>query len=623
MAKYGDASTTSSLQGRGGDTNLDPKLLYGRVTEGDLIAWRGFRIQTMQDWKARLQGVDRLYRGDWNEMYSDQTTLTEYPMVQNLVQVGMNDIAKLVSEASGVTRCWPDKDTNDGELDALTRQLIGEGYWYFGNGESLIPNLAMDIAGGGMGALGVWVDDDSQYPCYTRIDPRFAYPDVRNGKIQDLLCVEEMNLRLAAREFPKLNLNDDPQIISDKVEILTYYGKHECVQAVMWKTMGATPVEKPSVKIRAEIVSRWNPEGILPVAFAKLDSFDGSIRGLFDQMGGTLQTKNRVVRQLMDYTDEIVYAPRMSKGLLNPDEPFSPDTHYRIDPNFPDGMMGRVPPAATAPEVLGLMEYLDKEQRGSMSFPASRQGEVSQAIASASFVASTQGQLTSEVRNVQRLIAQIRQQLNAICYAYDEKFLDTEKPLMRPIGRKKTYTPSKDIHGNYSSRVLYGAGAGINPLNADVRILQLLGAKVIGLEQAREQIDFIDDPDRAGQLVDLEQTEMAVMQKFLTEADLPTMLRVLHMQVTDGLDLTEALAQLAKEAQAQPPAQPGLEPGAQPGQPGPVPAGQSAAQGAQALQAGGIPEGAGPAPTFAPPLPAEAIQVSAPNPGRTVQLRNT
>jgi hypothetical protein len=615
---------------------LSPEKLYSRVTEGDLIAWRGFRIQTGQEWKARLRQVDQMYRGDWQEMFSDQSMVIENPMVMNMVQVGMNDIAKLVSESEGSVRCLPDKDTKQAEENALIRQNIGHTYWNMNRGEDLIPRIAMDLAGGGMAAIGVWVDpndsddDDTpgkqygDFPCYSRIDPRFAYPDVRNGILQDMLVVEEMNLRVAAREFPMLHLDSDPTIISNKVEIMTYYSKKECLQAVLWRNTQA----KGNVIVNVEIVSRWDPQGVLPVAFVQYDSWDGAMRGIFDQMGGSLFTKNRIVRQVMDYMDEVVYAPRMSKGVLNPDEPFSPDTHYRLDPNVPQSMIGRVPPASTIPQVLDMLEFLDKEQRGSAAFPASRQGEVSQAIASASFVASTQGQLTSEVKNIQRLIASLRQQLNSISYRYDEKFLDWEKPLSRPIGRKTTYLPSRDIAGNYRNDVTYGAGSGLDQQSADVRTLQLLGSHVISLDTAREQINFITDPDGEGDKVDIEQTMNAVMQKFMSDADLPSLLKVLDYQANQGDDLSTALTRLAADQQAQQaapgaagaPGAPGAPQGGPQGAP-PAPPGPMQAQtDQQAMAAGGTTP---PQPTpgqFAPP-PAEAVQVAPVQANRTVQLR--
>jgi hypothetical protein len=434
------------------------------------------------------------------------------------------------------------------------------------------------------------VDKDNDYPCFHRIDPRYAYPDVVNGKMQDLVVLEDMNARTAARIFPQLGLEDNPNFHDMQVELLHYYSPEECVQAVVSQTPGAMP--------EAYIVRRWNPKGTMPVAFVQLDSFDGAFRGMFDQILGSLQTKNRLVKMVLEYMDELVYAPLESSGVLNPEEPPGPLAHYRLDPNNPNAKIGRVQPAGSSPEVFSLLEFLDREQRAGAGYPAARQGEVNQSIASASFVASTQGQLTTTVKNIQRLLADLRRQLNSISFSMDEMFLNTEKALDYPIGRKRTYKPKADIKGNYKNQVVYGAAAGLDRMQADVRVMQLMSAGIISKQDAREQIDFVNNPEGVENRVDLETTQNIILQKFLSEAPADQMLKLLAFQA-QGLNLADALTKLQKEAAA---AQPAL-----PAEGAPVP-GAEGQPGAQ-LQQQQIEKGANPPqPAFAPP-PLEQIVV--------------
>lgn len=581
----------------------DVKKLKARIFEADLYDWRNFRIQSTQNWKSRLKVVDTLYRGEWKEVFPDESIMNENPHVMNMVQVGLDDIAKLVSEAVPSVRCIASKDTQDGEKETVVRNSIADTYWEVNDGETLIPRLAMDIAGAGMAIAVGYIDGESEYPCIHRVDPRFAYPDVVNGKLLNLLVVEEMNIRTASALFPQLGLDSDPTITNQKVELLHYYSKDECVQAVL-SNPGATS------GARTDIVKRWYP-GQLTVAFVQLDSFDGQFRGMFDQITGSLQTKNRIVKQLLDYTDQLVYAPIEEQGVLNPEvlDTLGPSTVIRLDPSNVNAKVGRMNPAGSSPEIFSILEYLDKEQRGSASYPSARQGEVSQSIASASFVASTQGQLTSTVRNLQRLLASLRQQLNSILFKLDEDFLNKDKALYSPIGTKKTYKPKTAIGGNYKNMVLYGAGAGLDRLNADVRILQLLGAKVISLEDAREQIDFIKNPDAVGARVDLEGTQSALMQKFLSEAPIDSLSKMTILQ-SQGMTLAQAITVMAAEA-AQTPQPAPIAPGGEAPTPGGSPEGQQgspdAATQAQALAAGGQMA----TPQFSPP-PAEQIGVTQP-----------
>lgn len=580
---------------------VDPKDIKGRIYEADLIDWRSFRIQTMQDHKRRLRVLDQLYRGDWSEIFPDESIMRENPFVMNLVQVGMDDIAKLVTEAVPSIRCAPSKDTTKAEGEATVREAIAATYWEMNEGEMLVPRLAMDLAGAGFCAAAAYVDKDADYPCLHRIDPRNAYPDVVNGKLLDMLVVEEINVRSAAKLFPDLGLDTDPTIVGEKVEIVHYYSAQECLQAIISNTHLKTQ--------QAHITRRWNPNGVLPVAFAQLDSYDGAFRGMFDQVTGSLQTKNRIVKLILDYTDQQVYAPIVAAGLLNPEDPPGPGTLYRLDPNAVGAKMERLSPAGSSPQIFNILEYLDREQRGGTSYPSARQGDVTQSIASASFVASTQGQLTSTVKNIQRLIASLRVRLNTICFQLDEMFLDYSKPLVRPVGTKRMYTPSKDISGQYKNQVLYGAGSGLNRVDADVRVMQLVGGGIISKEEAREQVDFINDPASTAVKVEFEATQGAVLQKFLAEAPLELTMKALVLQ-SEGLTLAEAIQQISQEQAAQaaqtPPTGEAAPAGAAPA--GPEGAPPNAALENQAMAAGGMPEGQG-AQWQAPPQPLTNIVV--------------
>lgn len=520
---------------------VDPSGVRGRIFETDIIDWRGYRVQSQMDWKRRLTQVDNLYRGDWNEVFEDESIMRENPHVMNMVQTGLIDIAKLVTEASPAVRVPPRGDSDKDLFNSLLLQSIYETYWSMNDGDLLVPRFAMDLAGAGGAFAAVYVDDDSDYPCIHRIDPRYAYPDVINGKMVDLLVVETMNKRIAWRQWPELNIEAAPETVGQWVEIVHYYSAEECVQAVMWTAGGSSSPQ-------AYIVNRWDPQGVNPACMVQLDSFDGQFRGMFDQITGSLQTKNRVVKMLVDYLEEVTYAERFSKGLLNPEETPGPMAHYRLDPTVPDAQVGRVAPAASANQVFQLLDILDREERMGVGYPAARQGEVQQSIASASFVASTQGQLTTTIRDIQTKIAKLRRDINKTAAHVDETWLDKEKPLFKPQGKVKVYKPSESFDKYYTNAVIYGAGAGLDRNNADVRVLQLLGADVISLADAREQVDFITDPVAVGNRVLEQKTEVAMLQKFIEETPSQDLIGVLALQ-SQGVPLRDAIQKVAQEMQ--------------------------------------------------------------------------
>lgn len=552
---------------------IDPiRLRDVRINEDTIIEMRAHRTSNLTAWKNRINVVDRLYRGEWDTVFPDETTERAVPFVMNMVQVGMEDISRLTSEINATVRTFPDADTEEAERNAQLRQMIAETHWEYSKGDLLIPRLAMDLVGTGACFLVVSVADE--YPCLHRIDPRMAYPDVHDGKLYDLLVSQVLKLRQAARLFPMLGLEADP-MRPDAVEVIEYYGPDECVQAVVPTING-----KPT---RVEIVKRWNP-GIerAPVAFVQLDSFDGEFRGLFDQVAGSLNTKNRIVRLILDHADQLVYAPMVSKGLLNPEERPGPLAHYRLDPNVQDAQMGRLSPASSSVDVWRLLEFLEREERAGVAYPAQRHGEVGQSIASAAFVSSTQGHLTTVVRTVQRLLASLRRDAHRLMFELEEKHLDTEKPLLRPIGRKKTYLPSRDVKGRYYVQVSYGAGSGLDRLNADARVMQHMSVGLISKETAREQIDYLSTGQEEQSRINREITESALVQKFLAEAPWDVIAKVLAL-VEKGRSFADAIDEVLAEQQAQ----------------------QEAAQAGQVPPEGAVPpemaQGGGPAPTIPPP----------------------
>jgi hypothetical protein len=571
------------------------KLNEWRINEDWLSEIRAHRHTNFGPWKERIEQVDRLYRGEWAALFPDEVVEVLEPAVMNLVQVSMDDIARLVSESMPSIRVWPQDDSDKAQKEAYVSEAIAETYWETSHGQLLIPQLAMDLTGTGACFIAVDVYDQ-QYPTFRRIDPRMAYPDTFNGMLQDLFVTQTMKLRIAARTFPEFAHEFDiAPDVADTVEVWEYYSEGECVQAFcLIKGEKVVPNS-------AHIVKRWKP-GCLPAAFVKLDTFDGEFRGMFDQIDGSLRTKNRIVQLLMDYTDQVTYAPMVSKGLLNDDEAPGPNAHYRLDPNVPDAQVGRLQPAGAAPQLFALLEYLESEQRGGTAYPNSRQGNVSQSIASASFVNSTQGQLTSVVRNIQRLLGSLREDLNGKSFSLDKEYLDESKPLFRSIGKKKTYKPSSDIPDRVFSKIVASATSGLDRMQGDVRVLQLLGAGLVSKETAREQIDFLPQDGEENDRIEKEMASAAMAQKFLTEAPWQVVADVM-VEMQSGANLVDAVAGARKKQEEQQP-----ELGGVPGQPLPGPEGrpaepQSAGAENLALQKGG---GTGPPPTApefqSPPL---------------------
>jgi hypothetical protein len=566
-----------------------------RIDEADLTGVREYRVSNYAGWKARIDKVDKLYRGEWDTIMPGESQERLEPMVANLIQIGLDDLSDLVSETLPSIRVYPRDDGEDAQKEAYLYESVGETYWEFNNGEDMVPELAYDVAG--TGGVFVYADSsgDSMYPKYCRIDPRFCYPSIVNGKLEDLFVVHTSKLRDAAAKFPALGKQIQQHYAGSKgepdVEIWEYYSEKVCCQAF------ALYKGNKMVKDSVHIFKTWEPDiGRIPVAFARSKSFDGELRGIFDQVDTSIKTKNRIIQLIIDYSDELTYAPLVSKGLLNLEsEKVGPDSHLRLDPNVPDAHAQRMAPAGSSPQLYALIDFLEREQRSGIAYPAARQGEVSQSIASASFVNSTMGQLTSTVRAIQRCIGTLREDLFDLSLRLDKHYMcendeGMKKPLFRAVGKVKTYKPYS-LKTPVNAKIVYGAGAGLDRMNADTRILQHLGANLISRQTARENIDYIAQDGEEEDRIQAEQAENIATQKFLQEAPWQEVGKVVGLMKEQGIGLIDAIAQAAQEAPppeaapAPPPTPGAMEP------PGPAPGEAAPGSEQMALQHGGVPGG--------------------------------
>jgi len=585
-------------------------MVWRREFEEMVLPLRHDFVESNSDWKSRIRKVRALYRGDWEEAFPDGTVRIDLPKTSNPVQTGLDDLSRLTSENEARHHCEPANASQEAILNAELREHILDTYWFHNEGEELAPQLVFDLAGTGGCFMSVTARSEFDYPLFTRLDPDCSYPDIVNGILVTFLYAQRMKARHVKALYgidytaERLGASD-----TSDVEIVDYYDTSVHMRgAVLMGSDGG--VRSGS----ARVINRTQHDlGCVPVAWAKLKSLDGAWRGIYDQAGGSMLARNRILQLTLDYADQLVYSPLFAHDVENDRDPPAPKTIYRL--RTPEGKIGRVAPAGNNPELFQLMEYLDREGRTGTMQPAARAGEVSQSIASAAFVTSTLGQLTSLIRVLQREVGSLRQRANRIAMKIDTEFLDFNKPLMLNAGKRATYTPGAAIAERYDHRVLYGAGAGLDALNKKVALLQDLGARLISRDTARDQLDYLGDKVSEELKVDRELVGDALTQRLATEKDLSVLMNMLRLMIS-GQSFAEAsgvMAPLVDQQMQQAMLPPGApQPGGvpPPGAEG-LPPGVPPDQAQQALMAGatgGPPPGVQPQVQLPPP-PMEQVMV--------------
>lgn len=318
--------------------------------------------------------------------------------------------------------------------------------------------------------------------------------------------------------------------------------------------------------------------GKVPVAIAQKPLWDDQERGQFDDVVWPMLARNRMAMLGLQATQQTVRAPL----AIPPDVqriPFGDDAVIRT--NFPEKIrrVGTdMPQAAWQQEAMLQQEVM----RGTRT-PASATGDVDASIITGKGVDALNGGYDIQVATGQLMIGTALEQALELAFEMDEKFWpDAKKTVSGVINGtpfEESYTPSKDIKGNYRVSVSYGFASGMNPNQALVFLLQLRGDQLVPRDFVQRQLPMDVDVAQLQAQVDIEQVEDALKQGIFA------MLSSAGIMAQQGMDPTVVIAQAAsiiemrekgipmheavlKAFQPEPPPESPTSPGGAPGTPG-------------------------------------------------------
>lgn len=583
--------------------------MTGRITSTYLAQTHRWRTDDDRytDWHSRIFDAQDLLGGDFLTITTGEEAYVDKPLVMNTAEKFTRDVARLVAEVHPIAMGFPKNDKAEEEEAADIRAAIADTYWEESDGVDYEAQWAIDLVVAGacfaVAYQGEGETYEEAYPKFERVDPLMCYPMIQNGKLYDLLVIKRMKCLVADRLFPgkgiseafKLGKKNDNW--DEECEIWEYYAPDETVKAISFmrgkKVMGAST----TTVLEREKHGLGCPKAVME----KLATWDDHFRGLLDQSKGGLYAKNKAVKLIFDHTEEAVEASLFAAGIKNPDEPPGAERVYVADENWPQGLgppkLERVSPPPIAPHLLSMLGMMDQEQRGQIGYPSSRQGNVQQSIASAAFVESTQGDLSSIVKEIHRKLARLRAKLTIVMAKIDVKYLDVKKPLCRSIGDIKMYTPSKAWDGIYKVKFVYGPASGVGQINALQSLIQLKSIGVMADDTLRShQPEMFYDSERENEKLQREVNEKAIQQRFLTDptVTLDQIADTLEIMEKEGVPLQTAYR---KMRQAQLAAQEAAQPTPEQAAPGQLPTSEipvDAEAEALALEKGKVPDAGGP-----------------------------
>lgn len=282
-----------------------------------------------------------------------------------------------------------------------------------------------------------------------------------------------------------------------------------------------------------------NPLGRVYVSIGKRPGFDREIRGAFDDAIWVQLAKARMALLGLEATEKTVRAP-----LAVPRDvqkmTFGDDAIIRTDSPDKIRRVGIDVPSAAFQE--GAM--LEQELRVGTRTPEARSGNVDASVITGRGVQALMGGFNTVITTGQTVLAEALKYAIELAFEMDEKLWPKEKKTVRGTVQgtpfEETYTPGKDIDGDYTVDVTYGFAAGQDPARAIVGLLQLRGDQLISRDFFQRQLPMNIDVVQMQAQIDNEQFTDALKQGMMGY------MQAVPQMALQGQDPMDALTKVAR-----------------------------------------------------------------------------
>lgn len=282
-----------------------------------------------------------------------------------------------------------------------------------------------------------------------------------------------------------------------------------------------------------------NVLGKVYAVIGKRPGYDSEVRGAFDDAIWVQLAKARMALLGLEATEKTVRAP-----LAVPRDvqkmTFGDDAIIRTDSPEKIRRVGIDVPSASYQE----QAMLEQELRVGTRTPEARSGNVDASIITGRGVQALMGGFNTVISTGQTVLQEALKGAVELCFEMDEKLWPDEKKTIRGTVQgtpfEDTYTPGKDIRGDYTVDVTYGFAAGQDPARAIVGLLQLRGDQLISRDFFQRQLPMNIDVTQMQVQIDNEQLVDAIKMGLAGYA------QAIPQMALQGQDPVEALSRLAE-----------------------------------------------------------------------------
>jgi hypothetical protein len=314
------------------------------------------------------------------------------------------------------------------------------------------------------------------------------------------------------------------QDLNTQVEMIRYYDKDQSIIYI--------PTKNNLVLSRAT-----NPLGKMMVVVARKPSIDDELRGQFDDVLGIQLLRNRFALLAMEAAEKSVQAPivlpqDVQELQLGGDAVIrtaNPAGVRRVELNIPPG-------AFTEQTLLG------QELRVGTRYPESRTGNISASVVTGQGVQALMGAFDTQVKSAQAIFASALRDVIQLCFQVDELIFPEEKTIRGVDSGSPyeiTYSPKKDIKGDYSADVRYGMLAGLNPAQGLIFMLQALGGGLISKDMAMRELPFTVNVTQEVEKIEIESMRASLL------GSINALSQAIPQMAMQGQDASEVVRQIA------------------------------------------------------------------------------
>lgn len=539
---------------------------------------------------SRWSDVLEVRKGNINNVFPGLFP-AEYPkpMVANFIDVAARDIAEVIAPLPAINCSSSNAVSDRARAKADKRTMIAAGYRDQSHLQTQMFTGADRYITFGALPFIVEADYENNTPVIRIDNPFNSYPEFdRFGRLLSYTKYYQKPLQDLVNDFPEhesaiLGPTDRRGSLRP-MQLVRYMDKDQTV--LFLPERGNYVLEKAK-----------NPLGKLNVVMAirpGVDSDDDQ-RGQFDDVLWVQVARSRFATLQLEAAQKSVQAPFALPNDVNilemgPDSTIrsaSPEKIRRVDLNVPPGLFAE-------------SQILDQEMRMGSRYPEGRQGVSQGSIVTGRGVEALMGGFDTQVKTAQQVLAEALSNVFSLAFEMDEKLFGDIEKTVRGVDSgapyEVTYTPRKDVDGEYVVDVTYGLMAGLNPNQALVFGLQARGDQLISRDFLRRQMPFEMNVTQEEQKIEVEKLRDSLVSaigayaqaipSLVTQGQDPGEILERIAVVIDGRQRGTPIEQVIAKAFA-PQAPPQSEAVAAPGEEQPVPGspGEAPAGGASGLSA--------------------------------------